>query len=191
YLGLPFLLLHWHYRDPPPSPVNIFVPKGGERVIQDSTKLAYPNLIEKVDITRIWRIVEVSPGESFNLSKGEVVEVFEMDHAGIPAQGYHINLHGVMVGYTGDTDLCPGLEALAERSDILITELSSWESEIPSHLSRSKLEALSTHLKRVKHLFLTHTEGIPRVTAKNHLKEYMSGEVHTPDDLSTYVINSL
>ena len=188
FMGLPFLLLHWHYRDPPERPIEIYTPVGGEKAILKAAELSYPNLIEKVDLKRIWRVREVSPGKKFTTGSGMKVEVFEMDHASIPAQGCLMELDGLTVGVTGDTDLCPGLEDMAERSDILITELSSWERDIPSHLSRSKLEALTPHLRGIKHLFLTHTEDIPAQSVKEHLRLYVPGEVYVPNDLSTYVI---
>jgi len=27
FMGLPFLLLHWHYRDPPERPIEIYTPR--------------------------------------------------------------------------------------------------------------------------------------------------------------------
>lgn len=188
FMGLPFLLLHWHYRDPPGVPVEIFLPVGGEETLLKAVELSYPGLLKKVDLERIWAIHEVSPGEVFRAACGSRVEVFEMDHAGIPARGYLIEIEGCRVGVTGDTDLCRGLEEITAGAEVLITELSSWEADIPSHLSKAKLERLFKGVPSPSRIFFTHTEAIPRGEALEHLSRLTSAEVYLPGDLSTYII---
>jgi len=119
--GWPFLLLEIIHRRES-RPIFVVGPPGVEAFLVDMLVLGgVPNVLaeatEKLDL----RFVEVdgSTQEAGPL-RFQAIEVEHVPH--LRCFGYLFHLAGRVVGYSGDTRRCDGLDKLAERSDVLILE---------------------------------------------------------------------
>jgi ribonuclease BN (tRNA processing enzyme) len=86
------------------------------------------------------------------------LEVVALPVAHLPEtapHGLRVRVDDRIVAYTGDTDWCDALPALAEGADLFIAEAYSFEKRIPQHLSHATLLAHRDEL-RAKRTVLTH-----------------------------------
>ena len=86
------------------------------------------------------------------------LEVVALPVAHLPEtvpHGLRVRAGGGVVAYTGDTDWCDALPALADGADLFIAEAYSFEKRIPEHLSHATLLAHRDEL-RAKRIVLTH-----------------------------------
>lgn len=76
----------------------------------------------------------------------------------VPAVGLRVTAGGVTLGYTGDTGLCPGLDALAAGADLLLAEASFRDGDDnPSNLHLTGREAGEVAARNgVPRLVITH-----------------------------------
>lgn len=70
-------------------------------------------------------------------------------------RGIRVSVADRVVAYTGDTEWCEALPALADGADLLIAECYSFDKEIPLHLSHAALLAHGSEL-HAKRIVLTH-----------------------------------
>ncbi len=79
---------------------------------------------------------EVAPGEGFHLGPFEIATE-HMEHLGLPALGYRIEVDGQVLAYTGDTGPTDRVVKLAADADLLLAE-ATWQEHndlLPFHLS--------------------------------------------------------
>ena len=70
------------------------------------------------------RVQELADGDSFELD-GSRGQAFKMQHASrLDCLGFVIERDGVRLGYTGDAEMSPQLDALIEASDHVISEMT-------------------------------------------------------------------
>ena len=86
-----------------------------------------------------------------------LVEPFPVAHP-VPAYGFRVTAGGRTLAYTGDTGLCPGLEALTAGSHLLLAEASFRDGEDnPADLHLTGRQAGETAARHgVPRLVLTH-----------------------------------
>ncbi len=133
FLGLPFLLLHWKYRERK-KPIRIVGPVETERLAKDICTTVYPGLFEDCDFEIIWQ--EIRPGEMFT-TDDLVLEAVGVKHDARLSQnlGFHCSIGNERFGYTGDSALCDGVLDLARANSLLISECSSRAENIPTHMN--------------------------------------------------------
>ena len=79
----------------------------------------------------------------------------EMVHVtDIPCLGYHFAKDGVSFGYSGDSGVCPGLDALVELSDDFLIEATGVDEDA-GHLSIPAVQQI-VNANPGKRFFLTH-----------------------------------
>ena len=164
FFGLPFLLLDYAYLTCPEHPLNIIGPSNIENIITRATDLGFPGVAEKLKDKLKISYFEIEAPGTFTVS-GLKFDAIPMEHGTVSAFGYKIELRGNAVGYTGDTDLCAGVYDLAEKTDILIIELSNPYDDVPGHMSLGKVQKLQEQLPSKTKLILNHvgpiTEPLP------------------------------
>jgi ribonuclease BN (tRNA processing enzyme) len=89
-----------------------------------------------------------------------------MEHAGeaLAAFGYRLCLADKVVAYSGDTELCDELFALAEGADVLVLDCSYSESKGLYHLSFADVPQIRKRLPSSTTIILTHLEAEPDVS---------------------------
>jgi len=84
------------------------------------------------------------------------VTAYKVEHSALlECLAFRIERHGVSLGYSGDTTLCPGIGALAASVQHLLCECSSMTGPAPVHLWKAEVQALMEEARRTRFI-LTH-----------------------------------
>jgi len=128
--------------------LQIFGPQGTEAFVKIA-KSVYPNL-EKMSVA----VKELLPMDSLSL-KGFDIFAEEARHS-VTALAYRMEADDKVVVYSGDTQPCPRVAALAKGADLLIHECSFPEPfDVTNHTTPRKLGIMLKDLG-VKRVVLTH-----------------------------------
>lgn len=141
--GLPLLLCALQFRVRHRVPV--IGPPGTRRWMRRLLRLAYPDVRLAARAIELAREVRLGPWR---------IRAIPMRHT-VRAQGYLVTSRGVTLGYSGDTESCPGLRRLVDESDIAVVEMTS-ARRLPGHLTPQDVAALG------RHVIATHV-GLDRV----------------------------
>jgi ribonuclease BN (tRNA processing enzyme) len=153
--GLPHLMATRAIEAPDAPPFTIAGPPGFERYISDLLQLAWGDRLHEI----VWkalrpRFIDINPGETVEVA-GLSVHAEAMEHVhDIPCLGYGFDKDGVRLAYSGDTGVCPGLDALVASADHVLVEMTGVEDD-PSHMSRGAVEAM-VQANPGKIFYLTH-----------------------------------
>ncbi|MDD4653601.1 MAG: MBL fold metallo-hydrolase [Methanothrix sp.] len=128
--------------------LHIFGPQGTEIYFRIA-KSVYPNL-DKMNAT----VQELKPMDSFAL-KGFDIFVEDARHS-VPALAYRLESEEKVIVYSGDTEPCPRVAALAKDADLLIHECSFPEPfDVTNHTTPKKLGSMIRNMG-IKRVVLTH-----------------------------------
>jgi ribonuclease Z len=128
--------------------LQIFGPQGTEAYFKIARSL-YPNL-EKMSVM----VQELKPMDSFTL-KGFDIFAEEARHS-VTALAYRLESEEKIIVYSGDTEPCPRVAALAKQADLLIHECSFPEPfDVTNHTTPKKLGSMIKGLG-IKRVVLTH-----------------------------------
>lgn len=154
--GLPFLMAMRAIEHPDAEPFTIAGPVGFGRYIEDLVELAWGGHLRDIVWERLRpRFIDVAPGDTFEVA-GFRVHAEEMVHVtDLLCLGYHFEKDGVSLGYSGDTGVCRGLDALVELSRDFLVEMTGFNEEASGHLTRADVEAI-VGANPDKRFFLTH-----------------------------------
>jgi len=174
--GIPFLLLNDLYKQKRQRTLSIILPKGGTKVVQNLTSLLYDGLLESIEDLPV-EFIEYDKefsGDDFSMS------FYEMKHSEtLKASGIRIEIDGVVIAVTGDTEWNENIQGLAANSDLLIGECNLLNPGIPGHMDiktwEEKIDDIST-----KRLILTHL-GSEMI---RHIDQYSDRFEFAYDDMS-------
>jgi ribonuclease BN (tRNA processing enzyme) len=153
--GLPFVLATRAMDAPDAPPFTVVGPEGFESYINDLLSLAWGQRLHDIVWERLQpTFVEIRSGDDievagFRLHAEEVVHVPD-----IPCLGYHFDKDGVSFGYSGDSGVCTGLDALIELSDHFLIEMTGVDLD-QGHLSQDAVQTI-VKANPSKHFYLTH-----------------------------------
>ncbi len=107
-----------------------------------------------------------------------------LDHLGKDCIGYRIQHGSRSITYSGDTDYCENLVALAYEANVLVVECSfPDEYKVKGHLVPSEIAEIATQAN-VKKVVLTHLyPPCDTVDIVAHVRKGFSGEVVKAEDL--------
>lgn len=163
FLGLPFLLLEYLYVTPRRDDLHIIGPPGVQRVIEQLTHIAFPTPRD-ADIAYDRRYTEAAPGSE--QAVGDVrFQAVPMKHAHerLECFGYRLRVGGKVLAYTGDTELCEEIFALAEGADVLVLDCSYAEGTGPEHAGFAEALQVRKRLPLSTTIVLTHLDAEPDV----------------------------
>lgn len=164
FLGLPFLLLEYLHMTPRQENLYIVGPPGVEKVVEAAAEMAFPNLSNSdAGYQRCYLEAEAGRQQTVNdLS----FQAFPMKHANaeLAAFGYRLRLADKVLAYTGDTELCEELFALAEGADVLVLDCNYSESRGLYHVSFADVPEIRKRLPPSTTIILTHLEAEPDVS---------------------------
>jgi ribonuclease BN (tRNA processing enzyme) len=126
--------------------------------------MAFPNL-SHTDAGYQRRYLEVETGRQQTVDD-LCFQAFPMKHSGgkLASFGYRLHLADKVVAYTGDTELCDELFALAEGADVLVLDCNYSQGEGPDHLSFADVPGIRKQLPPSTTIILTHLEAEPDVS---------------------------
>jgi ribonuclease Z len=170
--GLPAVLASRAIDSAGAAPVLIAGPPGFEVYLNNLFQLAWGERLRSIVWERLQpRFIEMQPGRDadiagFRVRAEEVVHVPEMR-----CFGYAFEKDGIRFGFSGDTAICPGLDALIDRSDHFLIEMTTTDHDA-SHLSRRDVEEI-VRAHPGKRFYLTHLssrEALPGATIAEDLQ---------------------
>jgi ribonuclease BN (tRNA processing enzyme) len=164
FLGLPFLLLEYLHLTPRREDLYIVGPPGVEEMIEGVAEAAFPNL-RHADGGYHRRYLEAEPGRQQTVDALSF-QAFPMKHAGenLASFGYRLRLAESVLAYTGDTELCDELFALAAGTDVLVLDCNYSQDKGPEHLSFAEVLEVRRRLPMSTTIILTHMEAEPDVS---------------------------
>lgn len=144
-LGLPQLLLNIRMTERQ-EPLHIIGPAGIENVVRSLLKLTFRG--EEDDIIEKSKAVFISISEETEQKKiaNLTFEAYRLSHGNEIDYGYLIYQDDKRIGYTGDTGPCENLEALVEKSDIIILDMT-FEKTTKTHLGIDYAKMMSDKYK--------------------------------------------
>jgi len=164
FLGLPFLLLEYLHMTPRREDLYIVGPPGVEKMIERLADMAFPNL-SHADASYQRRYLEVESDREQTVDD-LCFQAFPMKHADdkLASFGYKLRLTDKVLAYTGDTELCDELFALAEGADVLVLDCNYSQGKGPDHLSFAEVPEVRRRLPPSTTIILTHLEAEPDVS---------------------------
>ena len=96
--------------------------------------------------------------------------------------------NGKSITYSGDTDFCEPIIALAQDTDILVIECSfPTAMKVAGHLTPAEVGKIAQECK-CKHVILTHIYPVHEIDPTNELNDVFDGKVTLGKDLMTFKI---
>lgn len=164
FLGLPLLLLEYLHITPRREDLYIVGPPGVEEMMERLAEMAFPNL-SRTDAGYQRRYLEAEADREQMV--GDLsFQAFPMKHGGgkLASFGYRLRLAGKVLAYTGDTEVCDELFALAEGADVLVLDCNYSQGKGPDHLSFADVPEIRRRLSPSTTIILTHLEAEPDVS---------------------------
>jgi len=164
FLGLPFLLLEYLHNTPRREALYIVGPPGVEEMIEGLAEMAFPGL-SHADAGYQRRYLEVESDRQQTVDDLQF-QAFRMKHANekLVSLGYRVRLAEKVLAYTGDTELCDELFALAAGADVLVLDCNYSQGKGPDHLSFAEVPEVRRRLPPSTTVILTHLEADPDVS---------------------------
>lgn len=131
--------------------LRMFGPEGLGGFLDKLLDLYGRSMVEESE----YEIILEELSESKKQMPGFHFQTKPMNHS-IPAIGYRFESDGQVLVYSGDTDMCPEIVALAHDADVLLLECSfPDEMKVSGHLTPTEAGRIAAEA-RVKKLILTH-----------------------------------
>jgi len=169
FMGLPFLFLEYTYLTQRQHDLYIVGPPGVERTMEEFADRCFP------DITRAQQgyrrlYMEADPRQHQTVDELGFRAV-PMKHAGgkLDCFGYRVTLGGKTVAYTGDSEYCEGIFALAEGADVLIVDCTYSSGTGPEHMGLDDIRQVRKGIAPATTLILTHLDADPDVSGLDNV----------------------
>ena len=153
--GLASLILGRVLLEDPPPPLRIIGPAGNDAYVNQLVEFAWgPEMLQAARDRHQLEVDEIEPGEERTVAAYRLT-AYRMTHSSrFVCLGYLLTGGGVRLGYSGDAESSPELEALIGASDHAVVEMT-YETPGPMHLSRVEVEQLQRRHPSVRFI-LTH-----------------------------------
>jgi ribonuclease BN (tRNA processing enzyme) len=182
--GLPFIFLDHYFITRRKNPLKIIGPKGLKKFSNDLMDLAFPETRNKYSKNFPVEYLEVSPRKAYAL-RDMTFKTYQMFHFNTQVIGFNLFYKNRHLAYSGDTGLCPGLTALLDGANIAVLEMTSTDSNFPSHLNMRNILEIRRQLPPETKLVLTHLPVLNKKQAKA-LVQNPSGTLILAEDLKRF-----
>ncbi|MCS7276184.1 MAG: MBL fold metallo-hydrolase [Dehalococcoidia bacterium] len=183
FVGYPFLVLEYAYLSDRERDLEVVVPPGGGPFLEGFLDQVFPDLSRhEANYRRLY--VEARPG-TLQVAGGVRFWSVPMEHARgkLQAFGYRLELPGLTVAYSGDTEWSPSLLELARGADVLIVDCT-YATRGPEHMGLEDVRLLRSCLSPRTLLLLTHlgddevrASGLPNTMVLRDLETYSFSRV--------------
>jgi len=176
FMGFPFLVLEYLYQEQRQEDLYVVAPPGGEAFLEDFLERCYPGL-SRADGGYRRRYLEAGPGPL--TVAGLTAWAVSVQHGGgkLRCFGYRVQVGGVTLAYTGDTEPCPALLELAQGCHVLVVDCTYAQSG-PEHMGLADIRELREALPPQTTLLLTHigeetaAAGLPNTLIAQDFQTY-------------------
>ncbi|MCT1866771.1 MBL fold metallo-hydrolase [Dermabacter sp. p3-SID358] len=168
--------------------VRVFAPEGLDDRLSAAT--GNPDPIPPGASRAPYEFIPMSAGDSIEAGKG-IITAVSVKHP-VPAFGFRIEVGDSVLAYTGDTDSCEGVAALAEEADLLLCEAGYIEGRDDHftgiHLTGKRAGILARQAG-VKKLLLTHIPPwTDREVPLGEARAEFDGPLELAEALHTYTL---
>ena len=144
--GWPFLALNLALLERTRDSLAVVGPAGVRICCERLLDACYGNLLDDSGWAVVWHEIPVAPTDGLRLDDLPLLDIVPVDHHPTSI-GYRVHLDDGVVGITGDTRWCAGVEALAKGCEVVILECSSVEPVELPHVSLAELRARRDRLE--------------------------------------------
>jgi ribonuclease Z len=148
---------------PGPQPLPVYGPPGTQAVIDSLLAMLGPDQEyrlahhDDLDHRPIVEVVEVEPGDAFDLA-GARVSVHRTDHRPVaPTVGYRIEHDGKVAAIAGDTVPCPELDVLCADADLYVQTVI--RADLVQSIPNQRLQDILDYHSSVEQAAQTATRG--------------------------------
>lgn len=162
YFDIPFLLLEQGIRPVRKTDFTVIGPKYLMEHINELFLLAYPEDWEV--IKKQSRIKTIEIGEEYKpiVIDGYSIIPYRVKHSVCDAFGYTISHNHSTVGFTGDTVLCPNVEKMVQKSNLIFADMS-FEKGTKNHMGMEDIEYLVSKYGEQRSILPTHMSDNVRI----------------------------
>jgi ribonuclease BN (tRNA processing enzyme) len=152
--GLAWLLIDAQFASKRTRPLVVAGPRGIEARFLTAAEALYPDLTK---CKRAFALTFIEYAEQVPLElNGVIITPFEVKHpSGAPPYALRFGLDGKVIAFTGDTGWTDSLYAVAQGSDLFISECFQYDVTLPIHLDYQVIDANYARLG-AKQVLLTH-----------------------------------
>ena len=158
--------------------LDIYGPEGLEEAVYELCRICFADICDEFSNLVDRAKVNFKSFDELEDIKGYDVEAYKMLHNGMSAYGYLIKKDGLAVAVSGDTGRCDNLDAMIERCDVAILEMTGIE-ENESHLCVNDIKYYEDRYK--KDIIVTHMSDKAKEMANTMEHRFL-----VPEDGSTY-----
>jgi ribonuclease BN (tRNA processing enzyme) len=163
--GWPFLLLHMVILERRERPFDVYGPPGTRELLEDLARLCYADVLELQRFEVRYHELEVAVRSGLAVGEGLSLDTLPMRHH--PSSiGLRFRVPCTegerVIGVTGDTGWCDGLEQLARGCDLLLLECTSVDPLVDSHVSLTELRERAGRLESRQVVLVHLTDAVAR-----------------------------
>jgi ribonuclease BN (tRNA processing enzyme) len=177
--GLAWLILARVLEVKAPPPLRIIGPTGTRAHVTELLRLAWgPEILQAAIDRRQVEVEEVEGGDTFSLP-GYRATAYTMKHTSrFLCLGYLLFGSGVRLGYSGDAEASPELEALVGASDHVVVEMT-YDTPGAMHLSRPQVEEMMRRHPSVRFI-LTHLGTEVELSGALSARDFLTVQLPLP-----------
>ncbi|TMC31247.1 MAG: ribonuclease Z [Chloroflexi bacterium] len=176
--GLAALMLGRALHNEQTPPLTVYGPVGTTAYIRQLLDLAWGEDMRRLSWERLHLTVQELTGGTAFEADGSRATAFTMQHSRrMNCLGFTVERDGVRLGYTGDAEMSPQLEALVSASDHVITEMTYDAKPGEMHLSRREVEGLMERHQSTRFI-ITHRGSDAPVSGAVMARDFLT--LHLP-----------
>ncbi len=160
--GWPFLLLRFLFLDRRTRPVEVIGPRGVRARLEGLAELCYGSVLSAPELPFDidYRELAVERASGIDCGDGVVLDTIPVEHhESSIGLVFHLEAGATdttVVGVSGDTAWCDGLEELVRRSDVVVIECTTVEPSEARHVSLTEIRARA-RLFADRRVFIVHS----------------------------------
>lgn len=175
--GFPFLVIDGLFKAPRDTPLRVVGPVGTEDRLMGLLDLTYGRALVDKGHPMEFRFEEVPPGQRHPLAEGLTLETYGAAHMDPPDAPLCLTMvgDGRRVGFSGDTEPCPGLLAAIATADLAVVECTALAPPTGRHCTWQDWKEILPSLSGTRRVLLTHLGAEVRAAIPRLLEEAPSG----------------
>ncbi len=159
--GWPFLLLRFLFIDRRTRPVEVIGPQGSRARLEGLAELCYGSILsaDELPFAVEYRELAVECADGIDCGQGVALDTVPVEHhESSIGLVFHLDSGGesVVLGVSGDTAWCDGLEEIIRRSDAAVIECTLLDPSTSRHVSLAEIRAHAALLGG-RRVFIVHS----------------------------------
>ena len=152
--GIPFFILDAQLVSRRNAPLTIIGPPGIRARVMDAMEVLFPGssaASRRFDV----EFIELRPRETARIEGIDVTAFPAVNSSGAPPYSLRVEMAGIVIAYSGDTEWTPALIEASEAADLFVCEAYFFDRKVKGHLDYSTFLSRREELS-CKRIVLTH-----------------------------------